>query len=262
MASTSFISSARLAPFAHTATFAILLGALATSTAVFAAEGDHFIVGLGAANLPRYKGADERETKPVPLINVQQGRFFARTDAGIGLNVYQNAHVTVGASVNWMKGYKEEDAPAGIGEVKDALGGRVFVSTHLAGAIVTVSATQALSAKERGLQFDTRVSYPWRATDRLTVVHSVAVSAGNAKYMNTYFGVDSARSVQSGLPQYQAKAGVKEATVGTMASYRMTDRWAITGGVVAGQLLGDAAKSPIVRRKSNATGIVGVSYVF
>jgi outer membrane scaffolding protein for murein synthesis (MipA/OmpV family) len=94
MASTSFISSARLAPFAHTATFAILLGALATSTAVFAAEGDHFIVGLGAANLPRYKGADERETKPVPLIDVQKGRFFARTDAGIGLNVYQNAYVT------------------------------------------------------------------------------------------------------------------------------------------------------------------------
>jgi outer membrane scaffolding protein for murein synthesis (MipA/OmpV family) len=119
-----------------------------------------------------------------------------------------------------------------------------------------------MSAKERGLQFDTRLAYPWRATDRLTVVHSVAVSAGNAKYMNTYFGVDSARSVQSGLPQYQAKAGVKEATVGTMASYRMTDRWAITGGVVAGQLLGDAAKSPIVRCKSNATGIVGASCAF
>ena len=262
MARTFLTSSSRRAALAHAATFAMALGALGTSTAASAADGDHVIVGLGAANLPRYKGSDARETRPVPLIDVQKGRFFARTDAGIGLNVYQNEYLTVGASVAWMKGYKEEDAPAGFGEVKDALGGRVFAATRLGSALLTVSATQALTATERGLQFDARLSYPWRATERLTIVPSVAVSAGNAKYMNSYFGVDPARALRSGLPQYQMKAGVKEATVGLLANYRLTDRWAVTGGLVAGQLLGDAADSPIVKRKSAATGIVGLRYAF
>lgn len=152
--------------------------------------------------------------------------------------------------------------PEGFGEVKDALGGRVFVTTRLGGAAATFSYTQALTEKQRGLQLEARVSYPWRATGRLTLVPSVAVSAGNAKYMNSYFGVDAARSAGSGLPQYSLKGGVKEATFGALANYKLTERWAIVGGVVAGQLLGDAADSPIVKRKSNATGILGLTCAF
>ena len=239
-----------------------LLGTLGASSAARAAEGDHVIIGLGAASMPAYKGSDERKTKAVPLVDVQQGRFFAKTDAGIGMKFYENPLFTIGASVNWMKGYDEEDAPAGIGEVKDALGGRVFLTTRLGGAVATFSVTQALTEKERGMQLDARVSYPWRATERLSVVPSLAVSAGNAKYMNSYFGVSTERSVRSGLATYTLKGGVKEVTFGVMANYKLTDRWAMTGGLVASQLLGDAADSPIVKRKSNATGLLGLSYTF
>jgi MipA family protein len=58
------------------------------------------------------------------------------------------------------------------------------------------------------------------------------------------------------------KGGVKEATFGVLANYNLADRWALTGGLVAGQLLGDAADSPIVKRKSSATGILGLTYAF
>lgn len=220
------------------------------------------IIGLGAASMPSYKGSDERKTKVVPLVDVQKGRFFARNDAGIGMNLYEDSPFTVGASINWMKGYEAEDAPAGIGEVKDALGGRVFVTTRFGGASATFSATQALTEKERGLQLDARVSYPWRATERLTVVPSLAISAGNAKYMNSYFGIDAGRSARSGLAPYSMKGGVKEATFGVLANYKLTDRWALKGGLVTGQLLGDAADSPIVKQKSITTGILGLTYAF
>ena len=249
-------------PLRSVVALTFLFGILGAGGAAHAADGDHVIIGLGAASMPRYKGSNERKTKVVPLVDVQKGRFFARTDAGIGMNLYEDSRFTVGASVNWMKGYDAEDAPAGIGEVKDALGGRVFVTTRFGGAVTTFAATQSLTEKERGLQLDARVSYPWRATERLTIVPSLAISAGNAKYMNTYFGIDAERSARSGLAPYSMKGGVKEATFGVVANYKLTDRWALTGGLVAGQLLGDAADSPIVKRKSSATGILGLAYAF
>jgi outer membrane protein len=249
-------------PFPLMVALTTFIGAPQAIGVASAAEGDHTIAGVGIANMPGYKGSDQRIIKIAPLIDVQRGRFFARTDAGIGLSIYESPYFTFGASVNWMKGYKEEDAPAGFGEVKDALGGRVFVTTRLYGAVATFSATQALTESERGLQLDARVSYPWRASERLTLIPSVAVSAGNAKYMNSYFGVDFERSTRSGLAQYAMKGGVKDVTLSLMANYKLTERWAITGGVLASQLLGDAADSPIVKRKSNTTGIVGVTYAF
>lgn len=259
---TGIRSSPALAPLPPLAASALLLGSLGASGAAHAADGDHIIIGLGAANLPGYKGSDRRITNAVPLVDVQKGRFFAKSNAGLGLNLYQNSHVAIGAGINWMKGYRAEDAPAGFGGVKDALGGRVFVATRLGDAIVTFSFTQALTEKERGLQMDTQVAHPWRATERLTLAPSLAVSAGNAKYMNSYFGVDGARSARSGLSQYSLKGGVKEVTLGIRASYKLTGRWAIVGGVAAGQLLGDAADSPIVKRKSDTTGILGLTYAF
>jgi len=212
--------------------------------------------------MPGYKGSDKRITRAAPLVDVQKGRFFARTGAGIGMNLYEDSRFTVGASVNWMKGYEAEDAPAGIGELKDALGARVFVTSRFGGAVTTFSVTQALTERDRGLQLDARVSYPWRATERLTIVPSLAISAGNAKYMNSYFGVDAERSARSGLASYSMKGGVQEATLGVLANYGLTDRWALTGGVVAGRLLGDAADSTIVKRKSSTTGILGLTYAF
>jgi MipA family protein len=249
-------------PLRSVAALTFLLGTLGASGPVRAANGDHVIIGLGAASMPSYKGSDESKTKAVPLVNVQKGRFFVRSDAGIGMNLYEDSHFTVGVSVNKMAGYDEEDAPAGIGEVKDALGGRVFVTTRFGGAVGTFSATQSLSEKERGLQLDARVSYPWRATDRLTIVPSFAISAGNAEYMNSYFGINAERSVRSGLPQYQMNGGVKEVSLSILANYKITDRWAVTGGLVTSQLLGDAGDSPIVKRKSSATGILGLTYAF
>lgn len=246
----------------HAMASALLVALLGSGTAAFAGEPDHTIVGLGAASVPGYKGSAERNTRLAPLIDVKKGRFFAKTDAGLGVNLYEHRYFTLGASVNWMKGYEAEDAPSGVGEVKDAMGGRVFVSTHISGAVATFSATQALNEKQRGLQLDAKVAYPWKATDKLTLIPSLAISGGNAKHLNSYFGIDAQRASRSGLPQYRMKAGVKEVTFGASASYQLSEHWAVAGGLAFGRLLGDAADSPIVERKSNATGLLGLTYAF
>ncbi len=68
--------------------------------------------------MPRYYGSDDYEAQAAPLLDVQIGRFFARTGEGIGFNVYRNSWLTTGISANWIQGYDEDDAPPGLNEVK------------------------------------------------------------------------------------------------------------------------------------------------
>lgn len=78
------------------------------------------------ALLPDYQGADDYQAEPVPLVDARYGRWFARTGEGIGVTVIDSAALTAGISVNWMRGYDEDDVPEGIEEVDDALGARFF----------------------------------------------------------------------------------------------------------------------------------------
>lgn len=235
---------------------------LAAGQAAYAADNDRMKLGAGAAVIPRFQGSDEYRVQPVPLIDFQKGRFFARTGDGIGLNIYQTPGFTVGAGVNWMTGYRSKDVPDGIGKLSNALGGKLFVSTRLADAVLTLSVTQAMTKSERGLLANARVSYPYSVTERLKVIPSVSVNWVNAKYMDSYFGVSAGQSAASGLGQYSPSAGFKDASLRLGASYDLNKKWSVTGAVGVSRLLGDAADSPLVQRKTQLQSVIGVVYTF
>lgn len=234
---------------------------LPTQTAL-AADGDHLTFGLGAGIVPRYDGSDEQRVTPVPFLDAQYGRFFARSGEGLGLKLLQTPQFTAGVGLNWMKGYDRDDVPDGIGKLSDALGARIFVSTHFSGAVVTLSATQAVTKSERGLLANARLSYPYDITDRFKVVPGVAINWANAKYMKSYFGIDSEQAARSGLSKYHPSAGFKDASLRVGFNYELSKNWNITGAVGVSRLLGDAADSPLVKRKTQVIGALGVTYDF
>ncbi|AFK64410.1 MltA-interacting MipA family protein [Advenella kashmirensis WT001] len=233
-----------------------------TAAAAHAADDDHFKLGLGAAIAPRYEGADEYRMQPFPVVDAQYGRFFARSGDGLGLNIWQSPQLTIGAGLNMMDGYSESDVPEGIGKLSDTLGARVFVSTNAWAAILTVSATQAISKSERGLIANARVSYPYSVSERFKVIPSVSVEWANAKYMKSYFGINAQQAARSGLSEYRPSAGFKDVSLRVGFSYELTKTWSITGAAGVSRLMGDAADSPLVRRKSQAVGALGVAYRF
>ena len=233
-----------------------------TAAAAHAADDDHLKLGLGAAIAPRYEGADEYRLQPFPVVDAQYGLFFARSGDGLGLNIWQSPQLTIGAGVNMMQGYSESDVPEGIGKLSDTLGARIFASTNAWGAIFTVSATQAISKSERGLVANARVSYPYSISERFKVIPSVSVNWANAKYMKSYFGIDAQQAGRSGLSEYRPSAGFKDVSLRVGFTYDLTKTWSLTGAAGVSRLMGDAADSPLVRRKSQALGALGVAYRF
>ena len=95
-------------------------------------------------------------------------------------------------------------------------------------------------------------------------IFSVDVSGtwADDKHMESYFGVTGAQSANSGLAQYDAKAGVKRVDVKGSITYMMTENWLVTGAAGAGFLMDDAKDSPIVKDDVQPFAMLGVSYRF
>ena len=233
-----------------------------TAATAHAADDDHLVLGLGAAIAPRYDGADEYRVRPFPVVDAQYGRFFARSGDGLGLNVWQSPQLTIGAGVNMMEGYRKSDVPEGIGKLSDALGARLFVSTYAGGAVFTLSVTQAITKSERGLIANARVAYPYSVSERFKVIPSISVNWANARYMNSYFGISAQQAARSGLSEYKPSSGFKDISLRIGFNYELTKTWSITGAAGIRRLMGDAADSPLVKRKSQAIGAIGVAYRF
>lgn len=239
----------------------MLLGLSAAIGAAHAAE-DSVTVGAGIAATPRYEGSDEYKGRTVPIVNARIGRFYARTEDGIGMSLVQSRNLTLDAGLNMMWGYGGDDVPPGIGGLSDAIGARLGLSTTVAGAVLSVAATQAVTHRDRGLLVDSRVSYPYELTDRLRLTPSVGASWANEKYMDSYFGIDAGQSSRSGLAQYQPTSGLKDVSARLTAHYALTERLSLTSLVGTSRLVGEAGDSPMVKQKTQFRTMLGGSYSF
>ena len=80
--------------------------------------------------------------------------------------------------------------------------------------------------------------------------------------MESFFGVSSKQSANSGLKRYDADAGIKDIKLGLSTGYKITNRWRVGGMVEYKRMVGDAADSPIVEDKNQFVAGIGISYHF
>lgn len=221
-----------------------------------------YTIGAGALIRPEYLGSDEYEVTPVPLVNIQYGRFFARMGDGIGANIIETPGFTAAVAVYWMQGYGDDDVPTGIDKVDTALGGRVFMTANMKGIEAKLTVTQAITKSDRGLLVDAGVAYPVRVTDRLRIVPKIGTTWGNDKYMDGYFGINASESTASGLAAYEPSNGFRDVSARISARYRITDNVSAMGLVGVTRLVGDAADSPLVKEETQLVGVLGLTYTF
>lgn len=242
---------------------AALLSLIFWGSAVRAQEGrDHVVIGAGAGYAPAYQGADDYRVRPLPVIDVVWGPFFANLRNGIGINAIDTDVVAVGASVAIMPGYRRKDAPDGIGKVSFGAGGRGFVSFRAAGLVATLGVTKGFAGGTKGVIADASLSYPISVSSNLTLVPAIGTTWADKKHNNRYFGVDADQSLASGLPQFRPGSGFKDASATLTAQYRLTDRISLgaSGGVAT--LLGKVKDSPIVFHRTQPLGFLSLSYRF
>lgn len=88
-------------------------------------------------------------------------------------------------------------------------------------------------------------------------------------YAQTYFDVDAAQSLASGLPQYTTRGGWKHWTAGVAGTYSLTGNllkgWKVIGGLTYKRMLNDFGDTPVVSvagSRNQWLAAVGVGYTF
>ncbi len=245
---------------------AVMGGLFGTARAAGADAPRHdwsFMVGGGAAYVPKYEGAKTMKVAPVPLVDITWKDTVFLGAKGLGAKTTVFDHLTLGASVGYHPGRKEKDGDRlkGVGDIKSAAESKLFASYALGIVSFDLSANKDLGGSN-GLTVNAGMGLKYPVTERISLTSGVSATWADERHMRAYFGVSAAQAKASGLAAYKAESGIKRFDVTVGANWRVTESWFVTANGGVGILTGDAKESPVVVEKVQPMAMVGVGYRF
>lgn len=223
-------------------------------------------VGLGAQLRPEFVGADDTEV--APLLDLDLARStnefaFEAPDYSFGLPVVSTGGFSFGPAANLASRRENSDVGAPVGNVPTTIEAGAFASYELSKSIYLRAELLKGIGGHKGLVGTLGADRVWRDGDRYVLSIGPRVLFSDGRYQRAYFGVTSAAAAASGLPPYRPSGGVHGVAVASGLSVQFNPRWGLFGFARYERLVGDAAKSPIVRElgsRNQLSGGLGLNY--
>jgi outer membrane protein len=236
-----------------------------------AAEAPTAIVGGGIQYTPEYSGSDKMRLAPALYADYSFGNgFFASTVRGLGY-AYQLDSVQLSAALGYRMGRSDKDRHLGkpgsdylkgMGSIDGAATVNLAASTDLFGVKVGAGAQIAMSGDAKGNTYSLQASYPIYKSSHDEVELSGTALYGDGKHAQAWYGVTAAQHASSGFKAYQAKSGFESFGASVAWTHKVDNHWSVRTAVGLTTLVGDAADSPITRKKT-APGLVStINYAF
>lgn len=221
------------------------------------------IIGGGARYKPEYEGSEDFEISPIPFVQFTYGDWLEIDPTGVTVTALQRNGFSLSGKVGYESGRDagDHDRLRGLGDIDLAATVGVKAAYEWGPVELYAEVDQTIGGSE-SLIGTFGVGYSAPVTEKLILGARAEAIVANDKHMEAYFGVDSAQSAASGLPEYKAKAGLKRVNVSASATYLLTDNWLVRGQAGLGILTGDAADSPIVQEKLQPSVSLGIGYKF
>lgn len=210
-------------------------------------------LGLGAAAAPDYEGSDDYEVVPLPYINWQgEHRYFNLIGLTAKGNVLDTDIIEFGPRLR-VRPERDDVHNNRVDRLQSTdtaveLGAFVGMKYQRWGAEVWFSqdVADAYNGQLAGFIGD----YTWPINETWSLKSALSTTWASGRFMETYFGVDSANAQRSGLREYQADAGFKDIGGDLVLTYAGWQHWALSGFVAYDRLLNDAEDSPITKEGS------------
>ncbi|RPD95904.1 MipA/OmpV family protein [Candidatus Pantoea deserta] len=227
-------------------------------------------VGLGAISAPRYSGAKDQHTFFAPVIHAQDGNFFADTVKGLGYRFQSDNGLylenTLGMDFgrsdknsDWREG---SDKLKGMGTIKSTLNTGVTAGWALSSWLVLEGKATMPLTDSQGNRYRTTVTLIPFQDESDVVTFQGSTLFGDARYMNTYYGVSEKQSAHSGYARYNAAGGYYGYDLGMTWSHQFTPHWGAWASVDYTRLDKHASDSPIVKKNGGTYGTLAVTYLF
>ncbi len=233
------------------------------------------LVGAVVVAVPDYEGSDDYEGAAGPLLSFKfwGDRYFQVIGNQAFLNVVDSLTWEAGVKGVYRAGRDDdiEDSVVKLfDEVDDSMELGAFVgyrktfdndSRHRFN--IHLDMTQDVSDGHDGYVVELAGTY-WRPVFK---AFDIGFNAGTAyasdDYMSSFFDVNAADSVRSGLTQFDADGGMKDVRVGVMGLFHLSKQWHFGGGIQYKLLLGDAEDSSVVDDRGDAGQVLaGLSVLY
>jgi outer membrane protein len=225
-------------------------------------------VGLGAELQPEYIGADTTYVSPLFHVNTARGTHefgFGAPDDAPSFTAVSTDGFSFGPSGNVQWKRKQSEVGAPIGNVSTTFEVGAFAQYEAKDSFRLRSELLKGINGHEGLLGSIGADKIWRDGDRYVLSIGPRVLFSDSRYQRAYFGVSPAASLASGLPVYRPGGGVYALAMTGGFSYQLDSRWGLFGFARYERLVGDAAKSPIVRElgsRNQLSGGLGLNYTF
>jgi outer membrane protein len=232
--------------------------------------------GIGIGATPAYPGASETSWGIAPAGRIALGgeRFVSLTGPAAELNLLDHPFLQAGPVALYRPGRSGADDPAvrALGDLDPAveLGGRVGISWLSTQGPVPfrlragVSVTGDVTGRYGGVQVLPSASL-WVPLSREVFIGFGAFARFGSVAQNRYFhGIGADGAAASGLAIFAPKGGLTSVNLWPAIVWRVTDRWAVGGGMLHTRLSDEVAGSPVVQRGSRdgITAGLGVAYTW
>lgn len=224
------------------------------------AEGLHYSFGFlaGAGQSPF--DTDGTETGLIPDFLIEGDRFSFGT-SGLSYKAVQSGGFTLSARLAPRFGTDPSDV-AGLEQLERDVAVEAGLSARLAFGNVEaeVEVLQDVSDTHGGMAVNASLSTGVSVSDRFTVGAKVGATWMDADLATYSYGVLPDEATGS-LAAYRVKESVIP-SISLHASYALADHVMLTGGVETSFLPGSVTDSPIVKRDTVTSVLVGLRYAF
>jgi len=225
-------------------------------------------VGLGGQIRPEYIGADESEWAPLWDLAITRGTGpldFEAPDDNFDIKLLSSGGFSMGPVANIQSGRKDSDVGASVGKVPTTFEAGAFAQYDLSDSIRLRGEMRRGIGGHDGFVASLGGDHVWRDGDRYVFSIGPRLLLSDARYQRAWFGVSPQVFAASGLPEYRPSSGPHAVAATSGLTYQLNSDWGLFGYARYERLVGDAAKSPIVRElgsKNQLSAGVGLTYTF
>ena len=246
---------------------AIGLLAMALPTMAYGQEWT-FSLGAGVGAAPDYEGSEDYEAVPLLLARAAQGnRFIELFGTSLRANLVNSPTFSAGPVLTY-RGERDDVESGAVDDLDDVdaaieLGG--FVGFNFGGWVGSVTLTQDVNDGHDGMLLALLGGYKATLGPALSLTTSVSTTYADSDYMESYFSVDGSESAASGLDEFDADAGIKDAGISLRLAWAPRSGWGVTSIASYTRLLNEAEDSPVVEDAGDANqlfGGVALTYAF
>ena len=150
----------------------------------------------------------------------------------------------------------------GINTVNDSLGFGFFTQGRYGDYSLGTRVSKEVSQGHEGMLGEIMAGYGKKLSDNLGLSLEVTTTWADENYMESYYGVDTAQSVQSGLQTYLPEAGFKNASLHLTACYQLSELWFLGAQVGYMRLFKEVADSPTMGNDRIDEFITGLQFQY